>query len=453
MSSTYFGPEKNKLKNVNQRGEQETITSSINFNLKNIQKNNKIDKLMTCGKKYAFPSNVDSRNSKFSNNESNNNIFNLVDNNEYLNDFSSRHSRGRTRDAQNQSNTCTRRSVSLINYLKENIQKDSLIPQNLNNHSEFTVPNQRQFNSSMYRTNLEENIILSQNPVACRENGIIKVNDVTGTWINRDESLNWKGVLPLDQYALNNDPNPIVVKKKPLNKIKYTQEINVKYLKPPKIPDAGDIIIRHDAPRQISAAPSLIIRKNRPRLPTPPPLVIREEPPKTPETIPTKVITIPGKLLPPPPRKLIIEKMPQDPQKPQSILIERWLPYNDIRRRVIYQKPTIPKHLTQNTKNVIIDWQKPDVQVTQELKYLGIEETNPSEYRQKYWKQLNASDKLPEFVHRIEHPHGIVFASQKPKPNIYLEGDIDALDLIDLDQAGLTELKEYIIKTNKKIFS
>lgn len=50
--------------------------------------------------------------------------------------------------------------------------------------------------------------------------------------------------LPLEQYRLNVDQNPHVIRRKPNEKVSYLQEIAVKYLKPPPPPRAGDIVIR-----------------------------------------------------------------------------------------------------------------------------------------------------------------------------------------------------------------
>jgi hypothetical protein len=50
--------------------------------------------------------------------------------------------------------------------------------------------------------------------------------------------------LPLDRYRLNEDPCPHLIRKKPTDKVQYTQNINVRYLKPPEPPKSGDIVIR-----------------------------------------------------------------------------------------------------------------------------------------------------------------------------------------------------------------
>ena len=50
--------------------------------------------------------------------------------------------------------------------------------------------------------------------------------------------------LPLDQYRLNVDPNPHIIRRKANEKVQHVQEVVVKYLKPPPPPPAGDIVIR-----------------------------------------------------------------------------------------------------------------------------------------------------------------------------------------------------------------
>ena len=113
----------------------------------------------------------------------------------------------------------------------------------------------------------------------------------------------------------------------------------MRYLRPPTPPAPGDIVIVEECGvgKAAPPAPPLIIRQ-RPVVPrTPEPLVLREEPPPAPPRLGQKVITISGKRLPPPPRKVVIERLPQLPAKPPNVLIERWLPYKQAKRRVIYR--------------------------------------------------------------------------------------------------------------------
>jgi hypothetical protein len=133
------------------------------------------------------------------------------------------------------------------------------------------------------------------------------------------------------------------------------------------------------------------------------------------------------------------------PTKPQSVLIERWLPYNDnIKRRVVFQKaPADPVVI--KPRNVIVQWEAPHVSVKKENKFLGIVRANPAEYVQRYGSSLKTASELPQFVLDIKSPDGIVLASDYRYRTIHeLEGDVDALKLVDLDREGLSEYKEYL---------
>jgi hypothetical protein len=62
------------------------------------------------------------------------------------------------------------------------------------------------------------------------------------------------------------------------------------------------------------------------------------------------------------------------PVKPQPIVIERWLPYPEMKRRVVYNR-TDASHAhtnSQPTKNIIIQWEEPHVLIKKQIKYLGI---------------------------------------------------------------------------------
>jgi len=76
-------------------------------------------------------------------------------------------------------------------------------------------------------------------------------------------------------------------------------------------------------------------------------------------------VTISGQRLPPPPRKVVVERLPQIPAKPQAVIIERWLPFTESKRKVIYQgAPPAPAYC--KPKNVIVQWQAPNVVIKQE---------------------------------------------------------------------------------------
>lgn len=142
------------------------------------------------------------------------------------------------------------------------------------------------------------------------------------------------------------------------------------------------------------------------------------------------------------------------PSKPQSVIVERWLPYNDkLKRKVLFQRaPSDP--IIVKPRNVIIQWEAPNVAVKKEFKYLGIIKANPVEYVQRYGPTLKTTTDLPQYVLDAKHPDGIVLAAEsRIKDPIYeLEGDVDALRKINqmdkdfLDREGLSEYKPYLNK-------
>lgn len=96
-------------------------------------------------------------------------------------------------------------------------------------------------------------------------------------------SVNVGRQLPLDQYKINYDPNPIVIRKQiPMEMPTYKQQVIVRYLRPPTPPSPGPLIIKEVRDPQPEPAPPLVIRTRAPREKTPPPIVIREAPPTMP---------------------------------------------------------------------------------------------------------------------------------------------------------------------------
>jgi hypothetical protein len=141
------------------------------------------------------------------------------------------------------------------------------------------------------------------------------------------------------------------------------------------------------------------------------------------------------------------------PSKPQSVIIERWLPYNQVKRRVIFQKTNETEPVMVKPRNVIIQWEAPVVQVKKDFKDLGIIRANPAEYVARYGSSLKSSKELPPFVLEIKPPAGIILASDYSESfnNVYeLEGDVSALKLIDLDREGLSEYKNFVQQVNQE---
>lgn len=209
-------------------------------------------------------------------------------------------------------------------------------------------------NNSETYSSFETAILKSTYPIRVNNNDKIQLNGQRGILVNKSEIQNWKGSVPIEQYPINTDPNPHIIVKKDQKKLDYTQNIQIKYLKPPPPPTPGDLVIRHEANRQPPVAPPIIIRQQPPKPCNPPPLVIREAPPTPPLPVESRIIRISGKLLPPPPRKVIIERLPPIPSKPQPIIIERWLPYSqNVKRRVVFHKQPDPIYV--KPRNVMLN--------------------------------------------------------------------------------------------------
>ncbi len=100
-------------------------------------------------------------------------------------------------------------------------------------------------------------------------------------------------------------------------------------------------------------------------------MIFRELPPARPPQPGVKRIIISGKNIPPPPRKVIIERLAPFPSRAGNILVERWLPYKSVKRRVIYKKSKSPDRVPLKPRNVIIQWETPDTKTIQRVRHLG----------------------------------------------------------------------------------
>ena len=105
-------------------------------------------------------------------------------------------------------------------------------------------------------------------------------------------------------------------------------------------------------------------------------------------------------------------------------------------------------------RNLIIQWEQPDIQIKRQVRFLGIIQADPEEYRQKYGTELKESGQLPKFVKDIETPTEIGKLAADVEAGSYfseLEGDLDALKLVNLEAEGLGHYRSQLI--NKKIVS
>jgi hypothetical protein len=92
--------------------------------------------------------------------------------------------------------------------------------------------------------------------------------------------------------------------------------------------------------------------------------------------------------------------MPDMPPRPANIIIEKWLPYRVPKRRIVHQR-SASAHAPLVPRNLIIEWEAPDVDVMQECKDLGMVDANPEEYVRRFGRELVKSDELP----RCNHNH------------------------------------------------
>jgi len=92
--------------------------------------------------------------------------------------------------------------------------------------------------------------------------------------------------------------------------------------------------------------------------------------------------------LPVPPRSTIIERIPAAPPRPRDIIIERWVPYGAAaKRRTVVQRAAAAQQY-QAPRNVIIQYEAPQVRIARQFQKLGVQPENPQVYVQRYGAQL-----------------------------------------------------------------
>ncbi|CAF3643050.1 unnamed protein product [Rotaria sp. Silwood1] len=198
----------------------------------------------------------------------------------------------------------------------------------------------------------------------------------------------------VQQYATNaqglyQDPNPQIIRRPAQSgQVTYTQNIKIRFLQPPAIPAPGPLIIKEIRPPQPPPPPPLVVRQRAPALPTPPPLILRERPPPVPASVAAQTVIRKLPALPLPPRSVIIERLPALPPKPRDIIIERWIPYGAMtKRKTIIQRAEAIKPYPK-PRNIIIQYEAPQVRVVRQFQRLGIIAENPQEYVQRYGASL-----------------------------------------------------------------
>lgn len=295
----------------------------------------------------------------------------------------------------------------------------------------------------------ELRILRSQYPIDVDKEEVeeITVNGESGVLINRAEVDEWQGEYDISEYPIHEDDNPLIISKPTEPDVEYIQELCIRYLRPPTPEPPGDLII-DQAPDIIpESAPPLIIRQQPVRPETPEPLVIREAPPKPPAKLEQIIITIPGKRLPPPPRKVVIERLPSIPAKPQNVIIERWLPYAPAKRQVRFNPALEVLNPVAQVNNVIIQWEEPNVKVSQEIKYLDTIKADPKEYLSRYGEVVVEAEDLPKFVTDIPTPKdvGALASDALDRAIDELIGDLEAMRLVNLEAEGLEKYRAQLV--------
>ena len=294
---------------------------------------------------------------------------------------------------------------------------------------------------------IELDIRNSKFPIEINEpQEVVSINGVDGKWANKSECLNWHSSIPLSQYKLNQDPNPEIINKKYDTKLQHKQTVTYKYLKPPSPAQPGDLVIKQENETLAPCPPPLIVRVSPTERKQAEKVIIREEPPKPPEKVQAQTLTIPGKVVVPK-RRVVIERLPEISKPPAEIVVERWLDYPKRHRNVIFQ-PGAKVAPQPTPRNSVIQWEKPQIEVKRNFRYLGVEEADPNEYMSKYGQELVSANDLPELVSEFKVPEGEELAASANYTLPTLVGDIHALGLVDLDRHGLSEYIDQIQATD-----
>lgn len=79
--------------------------------------------------------------------------------------------------------------------------------------------------SATLLSQVEQAILRSNVPIDINETEEITVNGQRGIWANKSEVVNWRGVIPISQYQINEDSNPEIITKRSSQQVEYIQEL------------------------------------------------------------------------------------------------------------------------------------------------------------------------------------------------------------------------------------
>ena len=89
-------------------------------------------------------------------------------------------------------------------------------------------------NASTYLSSVEAAILRSSVPIDLLDSTAeeISVSGHRGIWLNKAEVANWRGLLPISQYTINEDSNPEIITKRTQQNLTYIQELAIRYESP-----------------------------------------------------------------------------------------------------------------------------------------------------------------------------------------------------------------------------
>ncbi len=71
--------------------------------------------------------------------------------------------------------------------------------------------------------------------------------ELEDVWANKSQISNWIGPIPISDYPINVDPNPIIIKKELRKKFEYKRKVFLKYLQPTiELGKPGNIIVNQE---------------------------------------------------------------------------------------------------------------------------------------------------------------------------------------------------------------
>jgi hypothetical protein len=77
------------------------------------------------------------------------------------------------------------------------------------------------------------------------------------------------------------------------------------------------------------------------------------------------------------------------PVSPQSVIIERWIPYGaQAKRKTIVQRAAAAAQQYTSPRNIIIQYEIPQVRIVRQFQRLGVTQENPAAYFQRYGASL-----------------------------------------------------------------